>query len=116
MSDAKHTPGPWVIWGEKSRTKDLTIGVTSETGPKKHICEMCWPADEGQSAGGPTGMDDARLIAAAPDLLAALQMMDRAFISRHGCFPLDRTNDAQCLWNDAMSATRAAIAKAEGRT
>lgn len=35
-----------------------------------------------------------------------LTLMDDAFLSRHGCFPLDRTNSAQRLWNDAMHKCR----------
>jgi deoxyribodipyrimidine photolyase-like uncharacterized protein len=33
----------------------------------------------------------------------ALADLTDAFLSRHGCFPLDQTNDDQKLWHRAMS-------------
>lgn len=108
MADAKHTPGPWVIWGLNSKTGDLTIGIANETGPKKHIAELCWPKDEAQEPGGPTGLDDARLIAAAPDLLAALKALSFAAQTSGGVAGRD---DALV---DAIGVASRAIAKATG--
>lgn len=70
MSEAKFTPGPWSVWTSNSYRR---IGSDS-TG-----VEVCYGAvqrdghpDLGFSNGGFTG-PDARLIAAAPELLEALQ-------------------------------------------
>lgn len=40
-------------------------------------------------------------------LTELLCLADEAFMSRHGCFPLDRVMDNQRFWNDAMKAVRA---------
>lgn len=40
------------------------------------------------------------------DREARLLLLEEAFLERHGCFPLDRTNASQELWNDAMRASR----------
>ena len=54
----------------------------------------------------PGVMEDARLIAAAPELLAALEQMVSVFLDTEG-----RHGESE---NDAMDAARAAIAKATG--
>lgn len=38
--------------------------------------------------------------------LEALYVLYKAFLSRHGCFPIDRVNDATKQWNDAMKIAR----------
>lgn len=60
---SKHTPGPWHIGLD-------IIGTKSETGFDRHIVEMLWDDKQGKA--------DARLIAAAPDLLSACQAMLKA--------------------------------------
>lgn len=47
-------------------------------------------------------------------LVVVLENMDKAFVSRHGCFPLDRTTPDQIFWNDAMTQARDAMLKARG--
>lgn len=59
-----HTPGPWKI------TTAYGIAVICDDG--KALCEMWRRGNDTQA------MVDARLIAAAPDLLAALQACDEA--------------------------------------
>jgi len=78
MTDAGFTKGPWTIWGANSRDGHLTVGIANETGAKKHIAYLAWPKDESQAAGSSTGMDDARLIAAAPDLFEAAARLTKA--------------------------------------
>lgn len=65
MADAKHTPGPWVL-------RDVMI--TPAGSPKVEIAEVGVDDDfddEGNLIG--TSLADGLLIAAAPELLAALQ-------------------------------------------
>lgn len=97
MTDAKHTPGPW--------TADLDaypIMITSEL--------ETWPlVDDGVEVGrtgvfvANTGLNkaNARLIAAAPDLLEALQECLR----EHGGFTIK---------GECERRARVAIAKAQG--
>ena len=77
-----HTPGPWIIWGRA----DPSQVVAAEDGPFV-----------AQTLGG-NDVGNARLIAAAPCLLAALQGVLRV---------ADRKTDE-------FDAARAAIAKAVG--
>jgi hypothetical protein len=56
------------------------------------------------------GLADAKMIAAAPDLLAALKAMDEAL-----CAGFD-TQAARMSGRKALIAARAAIAKAEGQS
>ncbi len=83
---AKHTPGPWVVDAD-----DNTLITT----PDLHAV--------GETVAKAALSSDARLIAAAPDLLKALDMMERHF-SRY-----DDTHN-----NLVLEQARAAIAKATG--
>jgi hypothetical protein len=89
----KHTPGPWAIGLESDDDRFQVIASTGE-----HICYV--ELD-------PVG-SNARLIAAAPDLLAALKWaVDCSDMN------LDDLDLDTCA---ALDAARAAIAKAEGRS
>jgi hypothetical protein len=88
-----HTRGSWAVKGET-------------------ICEVCPVLDNGQLdtpiAYDIRGLEDARLIAAAPDILSALRVMVgvyRELASRVGAI------DGQAQVSEAL----AVIAKAEGR-
>ena len=99
MSEGEHTPGPWVVNGaggtfERIATlKPAGVAVSAHSEPL--------PAKE---------IPNARLIAAAPDLLAALRLVleDSLCAIQHG-------ENKQCSGCLAVRAARAAIAKAEGR-
>ncbi len=82
-----HTPGPWWV--------DVHVNV---------MCKDGLVAFPGIAAGLPQA-DNARLIAAAPDLLAACQ----AYIA-------DRAEAGCVAESPAVKAMRAAIAKATGAT
>lgn len=93
----EHTPGPWtvevdqgsvVVWSKFKSQK------TGDDGDDRHVVAIPdWgPMDKREA--------DARLIAAAPDMLAALQMM----LDAHG--GLEQS--------PAAKAARAAIARATG--
>jgi len=88
---SKHTPGPW-------ERVDCAVGyavhpVGNTMGIFGRVCD-----DDRLTRG------DADLIAAAPDLLAALKEL------------LDAPIDGGMSTSDAIDNARAAIAKAEGRT
>ena len=76
-TETKHTPGPW--------NKDYTIGgqcIVMGTSPytaKPHSRKVATVSDHSKSVGGMDETDaNARLIAAAPSLLEALQDIVRA--------------------------------------
>lgn len=92
-----HTPGPWKLEREPDEILGELIRVQTPLGP---VCTLV--GDEA----------DAHLIAAAPDLLAALSALFEhcAMVHKHwGDGSNQREADA------AIAAGRAAIARAEGR-
>lgn len=101
MSDAKHTPAPWRVEGHRSGVPHghiISHGINSHgDGPEGYVCDT-WNSSDA----------DARLIAAAPDLLEALKGIiddDDAGVS---------LNDQRARWNDRMTAAKAAVLKATG--
>ncbi len=102
---AKHTPGPWIITKNQITTTDRRIGIAS-------------------ISNGWIGFEDcpqevtanADLIAAAPDLLAALQKAEKyvvnAFIRHKEAGHEATAREA----SDTIDILRAAIAKATGAT
>lgn len=60
MSEQKHTPGPWLVNPFCAQVDDAQ-GVP--------ICQLLWPTDERTER---ETMENAKLIQAAPDMLAAL--------------------------------------------
>ena len=65
--NATHTPGPWVVHPTTHHPAVRSVG-TSDTGPRR-ICTV------GSMNGNPVDKKNARLIAAAPELLEALQFV-----------------------------------------
>lgn len=93
-----HTPSPWTF--VQSGTGDFPIWNV-RIGTRGLIT---LPA----TAGMETMDADARLIAAAPDLLEALKLMRARFLD---------TDGTHSMWEqEATDAADAAIAKAEGET
>ena len=90
---AAHTPGPWEITGH-SDCQLITRDVPVMLGP---------PVAIGRTY-GPNQIANARLIAAAPDLLAAGKILLAA---------ADEGDADKCM--DGYDALRAAIAKARGQ-
>lgn len=100
--DAQHTPGPW-HWTSRNGKHYLVT-----TGDSPHEIVLGWPCgmeDGSWFTGDSYGAADARLIAAAPDLLAACQKFVASFKS------LQRE---KCDVAHRMAVE--AIAKAEGRS
>lgn len=67
---AAHTPGPWVVWN----TDSLLFGRPQGNGSEP-IGFVFGPSFPERSAVGQRAMADARLCAAAPELLEALQAL-----------------------------------------
>jgi hypothetical protein len=91
----KHTPGPWTLHPTALHPAVRSVG-TPDTGPRR-ICTV------GTMNGHPVDKANARLIAAAPELLEALQNIIDSIDKGHAAIlcPL-------------AAAARAAIAKATG--
>lgn len=85
-----HTPGPWALCYDTRPRMEWNITVVRENDRNYAVCFM--------TSDGPSEAN-ARLITAAPDLLAALKGVLRV---------ADRATDE-------FDAARAAIAKAEGK-
>jgi hypothetical protein len=100
MTDiSKHTPGPWSFDGPAHN-----IHVREAARPEMRICFM--------TSDGPARAN-ARLIAAAPDMLAALRDMRHHFGNPKRDEWLSDAAFGEALRADARA--RDAIAKAEGR-
>ncbi len=63
---AKHTPAPWSVQQNATTDQILTIQADPISGTNK------WRIATVSNTNGPIGQANARLIAAAPDMLAAL--------------------------------------------
>jgi hypothetical protein len=107
------TPGPWRVDESHDRSDGVYVEVD---GRDCYVCEIggaVWDASEGLFQLTPEDVANARLIAAAPDLYAALIAMVACVTDDHGAVspePADRR-----VWLDNLVAAREAIAKAEGR-
>ena len=102
MIDTKHTPGPWRVF--EHSWCDTSIGAPGTSNAIcrldiNHATEESQEADEAQMAA------NARLIAAAPELLEALQRLSAQ---------CERLRMAWQLESDAEKTARAVIAKATG--
>lgn len=109
---SKHTPGPWTFFINK-------LGGHVNGGGKRiarvHITKDRMFVSEPEA--------NARLIAAAPDLLAACK--ESEMLAAHGMGAINISNDPDCKANTdrniaecirIQNIVRAAIAKAEGST
>lgn len=98
---SKHTPGPWMV-GETLRAESLAVIGDGDS----VVCEF--PCRLGAAVDA-----DARLIAAAPELLEALEELaawvNRAIVPEYG---LRKPMPENC--RKALEASAAAIAKATG--
>lgn len=115
MADAKHTPGPWRVSGVSMQTGNVSISmdahriVIAEVTNAASFSDMLVGAMK--RGGGSFDQDDchtqmanARLIAAAPDMIEALRQM-----------VANAEADGK-EYRDCYKKAVAAIAKAEGRS
>lgn len=101
---ANHTPGPWAVDPDDRPDMEWNIHIVQHDKPHITICFMSHDGD-GINA---TGEANARLIAAAPDLLAALNLL----LYGTDCYLDDEGNSVFAFSTDKLAQSRAAIAKA----
>lgn len=102
-----HTPGPWTLKREGLDGEDYII-TSQETG--QHV--LCGGISRDYEKSGPDWMrcmSDARLIAAAPELLEALALAERFMCGFEG-------DPMQAEIEGSLRQMRTAIAKATGAT
>jgi hypothetical protein len=99
-----HTPGPWVAQfnerNQRTKVGDWFFVQSNGSGNHNEIVRLTGTSKENKTA-----QANARLIAAAPDLLATLKALADAVANGAPTVPL----------MDAVGEARAAIAKAEGK-
>ena len=88
--NAKHTPGPWIWSAGLSIWRESDSQIVSSV-----ACDSVFNPTEEE-------VSNARLISAAPDLLAALESL------------LDDADVCEVAGDDAIRQARSAIAKASG--
>lgn len=88
----QHTPGPWIIHAPANAAFVRHPSIVSDTG---EVAKATWASSERQTNA------NARLIVAAPDLLAAIEGLLNALPS--------------ATTHPAIKAARAAIARATGQ-
>jgi len=113
--NAQHTPGPWKVevWDYSHATpprKELNVQSA-----KNLLATLQCDHDENNEFIVPKAEAEAnaRLIAAAPDLLAALVSIEGLLFEAHSDIPEEMR--ARRDVNSALTRARAAIAQAEGR-
>lgn len=118
---SKHTPGPWTI-GEVSYKKQRVDIDSLCSDPKLghqewHGLARAYGSKEMPEEGSATMLANARLIAAAPELLAALTRLEFAAQCRDNTLgdPC-RLLEVKAELAEAAAQARAAIAKAGGES
>lgn len=104
----KHTPGPWRA--HQCEGIECAWSVKSESRPQWHY--ICWTR-ENRDFREESIEADARLIAAAPDLLAALEGMIESYDLAYENSP-EIVQDSTLRGYFDIDAARAALAKAKG--
>ena len=102
MAQTAHTPGNWTTDGFRVRVK---------TG---RGTDMQAVADILPAMSSAERVANSHLVAASPEMLAALRLAERALVAVHG--EPEGTSLESKLGMDAIASVRAAIAKAEGRS
>jgi hypothetical protein len=108
VSAGKHTEGPWAVTGQSEAGRYIKVAAHGRT-----VARVLFSSEQAGERGEATDASDALLIAAAPDMLAALCAYDDAMTSCWGApdgLPPGNPDAARC-WPMA----RAAIAKARGQ-
>jgi hypothetical protein len=112
--DTKHTPGPWIVSGARRRGYEAEVIVETNPNPKAMsaitICDV--PNPTNLVVDDATAQANARLIAAAPDLLEALKHAYALMQALEGSMWLTKVPGV----TEAFAQYSAAIAKAEGRS
>ncbi len=95
-----HTPGPWAAYPPEF-TDGKCWTVQTDSGMTVRVCGGDTPENGG----------NARLIAAAPELLAALKSLFEDWVTLVGEDLKEQSDDVAMLWK----CCEGAISKAEGR-
>lgn len=105
MGMSKHTPGPWFVHDRSEGNKAYhTITATED--------QNGWTGDRYMSVSGCIDIHDARLIAAAPDMLEALRKSLSA-LERYEC-EVAGEGETPVAHRDMMEFVRSTIAAATG--
>lgn len=99
---SKHTPGPW--WPLWHAAKDEAVAIVQKDKPEMKVVDTR-PGAAGISAA------DAHLIAAAPELLEAFELLLEARNLQFHTWDCDESN---CVCDETLRDARAAIRKAKG--
>lgn len=118
MSAVRHTPGPWQVMNDYDGATIVIANVDGETFSDgtstfsyDFVCDTL-PDDGDGSRSREIAKANARLIAAAPELLEALKTAKGTIRAWHGRSQWDIYDRA----SPEMKAINSAIAKAEGRS
>jgi hypothetical protein len=120
MNEVKHTPGPWTL--EESTPGQGFHEIRGSDGSCVVAPDDGWDSNYRDYD---ARLANARLIAAAPDLLSALkELRDMATALMRACHDCDSTQEAIEVWDHELeergligvgAKAEAVIAKAEGR-
>ena len=107
MTAAKHTPGPWYANHgiDQMISPDTTVACLGNKPSRWHIFSSGSPVHGDEQA-------DANLIAAAPELLHACQMLLRADVALNA--DIGQGDDFSHALDASISAAHVAIVKATG--
>ena len=114
-----HTPGPWEVLPE-SDSHEGPLNIVSEYEEKGGRASANWIAECDLQSDEAQNRANARLIAAAPDLLDALKALVDWQGVEHEAVPVPDSGAEDCPGDDTcrcaiVAQVNAAIAKAEGR-
>ena len=111
MSEAKHTPGPWSVPHFAQDEVGCDCAYVLCDGVMGAVCTIT-VSKEGDDPPIEQAKANARLIAAAPDLLAALKRVENSWRDKYTGPEDPRAMARFSIWREML----AAIAKAEGRS
>lgn len=109
-----YTPGPWVVY-----TADGSLGTVETADGAVVVAQAQQVSAKDQLSGSPERFANARLIAAAPDLLEALFALLPHVEHADSCGDMDAYNNADvptcgCGLDSARERANAAISRATG--
>ena len=107
MNNQNHTPGPWHVGGKSGMAAPITnTPLRVWANDRAAVAEIMTRRQLGEHSPSPVELANAHLIAAAPDLLAALQFLQPLAIRE--CPP----GISPDYWYAAMQKLEAGLARA----
>lgn len=117
MSDTKHTPGPWTVRDhgkDMNSESNIYVHVGGEKNYGNPILKVVMGGHGALNSDNDSLIANAKLIAAAPDLLEAIQcalnIKDLWSAQQHGTISADHEGEMQAL-NEMQIKLEAAIKK-----